>query len=157
MTSVPKPFKFLAPHYAALKTLHEGWAERASPNASRLADLLSVLAMTMGTGPCESLALKLRGDTADLDSWGHEYVRALAGEVGTDWGARQSATPPGDLAPLRALVDRIVPFQMSHNAEVEVSPPPPVTRTHPLHTRSRAMSRPHSGAALTGCRFASAC
>ena len=120
MTSVPKPLKFLAPHYADLKGLLDSWVGAASANTLLLADLLSVLAMTMGTTPCESLHYKLRGDPTDLDSWGHEYVRGLSGEVAVDWAARTAATPPGDLAPLRALVDRIVPFQMSHNAEVEV-------------------------------------
>lgn len=123
MTSVPKPLKFLSPHYAGLKDLLEAWSVAANPNVAGLADLLSVLAMTMGTTPCESLRYKLRGDPTDLDSWGHEYVRGLSGEVAADWAARSAAEPPGDLTPLRALVDRIVPFQMRHNAEVEVRSP----------------------------------
>jgi 26S proteasome regulatory subunit N1 len=137
MTSVPKPLKFLAPHYAALKALYESWSSAATGGANApaprlLADLLSVLAMTMGTAPCESLRYKLRGNPADLDSWGHEYVRALSGEIAADWVAREEAAAAGvqpqpgaaavetDVEPLRALVALIVPFQMRHNAEVEV-------------------------------------
>jgi 26S proteasome regulatory subunit N1 len=56
MTSVPKPLKFLRPFFGTLKTLYESLAK---PDASsldgdslefraRLADVLAVLAMTMG-------------------------------------------------------------------------------------------------------------
>jgi 26S proteasome regulatory subunit N1 len=56
MTSVPKPLKFLRPHYSALKDLHTKLGDDASMTSdvdslilrARLADVLSVLAMTMG-------------------------------------------------------------------------------------------------------------
>jgi hypothetical protein len=56
MTSVPKPLKFLRPHFADLKSLHvvlENDRSSATNNdfillRARLADVLSVLAMTMG-------------------------------------------------------------------------------------------------------------
>jgi 26S proteasome regulatory complex component len=56
MTSVPKPLKFLRPHFAELKNLHATLESDSSVlNDSdyillraRLADVLSVLAMTMG-------------------------------------------------------------------------------------------------------------
>jgi len=55
MTSVPKPLKFLRPHFDTLKKLHAGIADgTVQANAemltlrARLADVLSVLAMTMG-------------------------------------------------------------------------------------------------------------
>jgi 26S proteasome regulatory subunit N1 len=56
MTSVPKPLKFLRPHFAALKSLFVSLGE-TSPKTmdqdylefhARLADVLAVLAMTMG-------------------------------------------------------------------------------------------------------------
>jgi len=55
MTSVPKPLKFLRPHFAVLKTLYETIAKDESSKdvqflelRARLADVLAVLAMTMG-------------------------------------------------------------------------------------------------------------
>uniref|UniRef100_A0A2P2M5E1 RPN1 N-terminal domain-containing protein n=1 Tax=Rhizophora mucronata TaxID=61149 RepID=A0A2P2M5E1_RHIMU len=45
MTSVPKPLKFLRPHYGALKTYYETMAD--SDLKKYLADILSVLALTM--------------------------------------------------------------------------------------------------------------
>jgi 26S proteasome regulatory subunit N1 len=54
MTSVPKPLKFLRPHFATLKTLYTGMQEGAELDSAtlelraRLADVLAVLAMTMG-------------------------------------------------------------------------------------------------------------
>ena len=55
MTSVPKPLKFLRPHFDTLKKLHAGIADETVQSdvemlslRARLADVLSVLAMTMG-------------------------------------------------------------------------------------------------------------
>eukprot|EP00979_Chaetoceros_neogracilis_P013350 scaffold3797_cov267-Chaetoceros_neogracile.AAC.4 len=58
MTSVPKPLKFLRPHFPELKTLHVGLVGDIAVDAdneflllrARLADVLSVLAMTLGDG-----------------------------------------------------------------------------------------------------------
>jgi 26S proteasome regulatory subunit N1 len=54
MTSVPKPLKFLRPHYDTLMKVYDGMAEGASglagDNRKVLADIMSVLAMTMAPG-----------------------------------------------------------------------------------------------------------
>lgn len=54
MTSVPKPLKFLRPHFASIKNLYKTM-DKATDLANdtlefraRMADVLSVLAMTMG-------------------------------------------------------------------------------------------------------------
>ncbi len=56
MTSVPKPLKFLQRHYATLVSLHkameEGGTLSNAENIRALADILSILAMTMA--PAES-------------------------------------------------------------------------------------------------------
>ena len=83
MTSVPKPLKFLGPHFGELKATFGKMS--AGANKALLADILSVLAMTFGMVPCELLRFKLLGNREDLASWGHEYVRSLAGEIGTAW------------------------------------------------------------------------
>jgi 26S proteasome regulatory subunit N1 len=52
MTSVPKPLKFLRPHFAVIKKLHTDFASVADTESlefrARVADVLAVLAMTMG-------------------------------------------------------------------------------------------------------------
>jgi 26S proteasome regulatory subunit N1 len=52
MTSVPKPLKFLRPHFAVIKSLHQEFAGATDSESiefrARVADVLAVLAMTMG-------------------------------------------------------------------------------------------------------------
>ena len=72
-------------------------------------------------------ALKKLGDTRasddNLGSWGHEFVRSLAGEIGQEYNSRviDGADPEEDepFADLLGMVDIIVPFNVSHNAEAE--------------------------------------
>lgn len=66
MTSVPKPLKFLRPHYSVLKDFHtalleDGAVEKDNDHLSlraRLADVLSVLAMTMGNHGENKMTIK---------------------------------------------------------------------------------------------------
>lgn len=147
MTSVPKPLKFLRPHFSVLKDLFSSITGESSlveiqmlELRARLADVLSVLAMTMGKPEDrESLHFKLAGAkdyevmalnemeykpvVDNLGSWGHEYVRSLAGEIGEEYAARVIAggNPEDDepFADLLSMVDEIVPFHVNHNAEAE--------------------------------------
>jgi 26S proteasome regulatory subunit N1 len=123
MTSVPKPLKFLQPHYETLKRCHARGG-KSLPMLRLLADLLAVLAMTMSKPSSRELLLfKIQGSTHDLGSWGHEFVRALAGEVGAEYSAQQLSERQGkihvDNKELVALVDEIVPFHLQHNAYAE--------------------------------------
>lgn len=96
MTSVPKPLKFLRPHYGTLKDNYA--AAAAGPAKTMLADVLSLLAMTMSEdGVRESLSYKLLGSRDDLGSWGHEYVRHLAGEIGAEYNERLSQAEAAEL------------------------------------------------------------
>ncbi|XP_071723522.1 26S proteasome non-ATPase regulatory subunit 2 homolog A isoform X2 [Rutidosis leptorrhynchoides] len=116
MTSVPKPLKFLRPHYGTLKAYYETMAE--SDLKKYLADILSVLALTMSAeGERESLKYRLLGSEGDIGSWGHEYVRNLAGEIAQEYVKRQNEEAPID--DLMELVQQIVAFHMKHNAEPE--------------------------------------
>jgi len=147
MTSVPKPLKFLRPHFSVLRKLHSTLSDDSAVVKdndylmlrARLADVLSVLAMTMGNEEDrESLKFKLSGmkdydilksnganlgDGDNLGSWGHEYARSLAGEIGQEYNSRvlAGADPDTDepFTDLLGMVDVIVPFHMSHNAEAE--------------------------------------
>lgn len=100
LTSVPKPLKYLRPHYAELAELQASWPDqpastlmesvasavglggkdgevKASSDKSLFADILSVLAMTYSdSGKRETLSYRLKGGSEeDPGLWGHEYVR----------------------------------------------------------------------------------
>uniref|UniRef100_A0A8C5CGN9 26S proteasome non-ATPase regulatory subunit 2 n=1 Tax=Gadus morhua TaxID=8049 RepID=A0A8C5CGN9_GADMO len=115
MTSVPKPLKFLRPHYAKLKDIYEAMAD--GENKHFCADVLSVLAMTM-SGERECLKYRLLGSQEELASWGHEYVRHLAGEVAKEWQEVEESDKTKQETLLK-LVKEIVPYNMAHNAEHE--------------------------------------
>jgi 26S proteasome regulatory subunit N1 len=126
MTSVPKPLKFLRPHYPTLKE-HLVALPPSSENAKFLSDVLSVLAMTLGNeDERESLHFKLRGTAEAPHLWGHEFVRHLAGEIAREYDSinvPDSAVPKAPHAAkieqLHTLVDDIVPFLITSNAEPE--------------------------------------
>merc|ERR1712194_45738 len=154
MTSVPKPLKFLRPHFDSLKDCHLSFKSDDGDDNSmveddvlffraRLADVLAVLAMTMGNqDERESLNYKLLGikdyktlekhgheagtkmtKTDNVGIWGHEFARSIAGEIGQEYNARviDGSDPDSDepFTDLLQLVDVIVPFHVTHNAEAE--------------------------------------
>jgi len=116
MTAVPKPLKFLTPHYPALVA---GFASVAPGNAVLYADILSVLGMVAAHDTRDCMKYKLQGNRKDLGSWGHEFVRHLAGEISEEYNTRTTSDPPSDVSDLIEVVHIIVPFHMSHNAEAE--------------------------------------
>lgn len=117
MTSIPKSLKFLRPHYTTLVTAYEK-LENSLSQKKKMADILSILAMTMSKpGSRDTLHLKLQGDSSDIESWGHEYVRCLSAEIADEYTQRQADNQSTD--DLIHLVDVIVPFNMKHNAEPE--------------------------------------
>ncbi|EGO03572.1 hypothetical protein SERLA73DRAFT_83636 [Serpula lacrymans var. lacrymans S7.3] len=120
MTSVPKPLKFLRPHYPDLQTLYDTWS--ASEDKSLFADILSVLAMTYSdTQPRGTLRYRLfsasmRPPSSPLSepgSWGHEYVRHLAAELGEEYPIKM----PGTIDDLKGLAAQCAKFFLGHNAE----------------------------------------
>jgi len=115
ISSIPKGLKFLRPHYNTLKDV---WQNTEGDNRKYLADVISVLAMTMSTeGSLDSLKFRLEGSTGGIEEWGHEYVRNLSGEIIQEFASRSAEEKSVD--DLINLVDQIVPFNMKHNAEPE--------------------------------------
>ena len=67
MTSVPKPLKFLRPHYERLKDAYASMED--TNNKKKLADVISVLAITTGKeGERESLKYRLLGSKVSRES-----------------------------------------------------------------------------------------
>ncbi|MCO5574673.1 hypothetical protein L7F22_028463 [Adiantum nelumboides] len=124
MTSVPKPLKFLRPHYPDLKKIYEQWSD--SSDKALFAEILSVLAMTYSdSGERETLKFRLLssevGEAEDPGLWGHEYMRHLAAELGEEYNA-QSESALSDGKRHQELLDLallIVPFSLKHNAEAD--------------------------------------
>ena len=119
MTSVPKPLKFLRPHYRDLQALYETWP--ANEDKSLFAGILSVLAMTYsdteprGTLRYRLLASSMSTQAEEPGSWGHEYVRHLAAELGSEFEIRQESKE--DVEELRSLAVECAKFLLHHNAE----------------------------------------
>ncbi|KDN45708.1 hypothetical protein RSAG8_04792, partial [Rhizoctonia solani AG-8 WAC10335] len=135
MTSVPKPLKFLRPLYPELQELHEKWP--ASDDKNLFADILSVLAMTYSdTQPRGTLKYRLASTAAsktpsDPGSWGHEYIRHMAAELGAEYLLRTgTGGDPGQeklpgkegeegIEELRELGLTCAKFLLKHNAEAD--------------------------------------
>src|SRR6266566_396661 len=93
MTAVPKPLKFLRPHYETMTKLYDEWP--AGDDKTSLADVLSVIGMTYSDEDRQdTLKYRLLAPTQDITSWGHEYVRHLALEIGEVFGKRIAAEEP---------------------------------------------------------------
>ena len=71
----------------------------------------------------EGMGVKLNEGDDNLGSWGHEFVRSLAGEIGQEYNARviDGADPETDepFQDLLKMVESVVPFHVTHNAEAE--------------------------------------
>jgi len=85
MTSVPKPLKFLTPLYADIKKAFETFPE--GELKEQFSDIVSVIGMVASEEEDSGDALKycLTGTRTELVTWGHEYLRALAGQIGAEY------------------------------------------------------------------------
>ena len=59
----------------------------------------------------------LKGSLTNLESWGHEYLRALSGQIGVQYNKRVESGE--NTADILSLVDIIVPQFINHNEEPE--------------------------------------
>ena len=85
------------------------------------ADVLSVLSMTMGRpGKRDVLQYKFLGNLSDIGDWGSEYVRSLSSELGAEFDERLQKDMTSDVSDLIGIVKTVIPFNMRHNAEVDV-------------------------------------
>jgi len=114
MTSVPKPLKFLRPHYDEVKLCYEKIVD--TENKKFCADVISVLAMT-ASEKRECLKFRLLGSFENIGSWGHEYVRHITGEVCGRWQELEKEST--EMKEIQNIIDEIIPYLMQHNAEAE--------------------------------------
>jgi 26S proteasome regulatory subunit N1 len=116
MTAVPKPLKFLRPHYETMTKLYDAWP--AGDDKNSLADVLSVIGMTYSDEERQdTLKYRLLAPTQDIGSWGHEYVRHLALEIGEVYGKRIAADE--STADLVDLALTLVPLFLKSNQEAD--------------------------------------
>ncbi|OTA36344.1 26S proteasome regulatory subunit rpn-1 [Hortaea werneckii EXF-2000] len=117
MTAVPKPLKFLRPHYEKLCETYEKWPD--SEEKRSLADTLSVLGMTYSDDEDrrDTLKYRLLAPSEGIGSWGHEYMRHLALEIGSEYQHRLDEEQ--DTEDLAQLTRTLVPFYLAHNAEAD--------------------------------------
>jgi 26S proteasome regulatory subunit N1 len=74
MTSIPKPLKFMIPHYAAIK---EFYTKLDINNKFKLvlADLLAILVIVTPNATETSLFYVMLGTKTDITSWGQEFIK----------------------------------------------------------------------------------
>ena len=116
VASVPKPLKFVRPLYTTL-VAHQA-AMMDEVNKKKLNDVLSLIAMTMPETKDNvraSLKHKLAGNTDDLKSWGHEYLRFLSGELAKEWDWAE--TEGHSTTHLEPMVRQIVTYMLEHQDE----------------------------------------
>ncbi|XP_057666687.1 26S proteasome non-ATPase regulatory subunit 2-like [Diorhabda carinulata] len=118
MTSVPKPLKYLAPHYDSLKDAHKKIQNEQM--AKNIADIISLLAMGTAGGEeakanRDCLKYCIQGTMENIGDWGHEYIRQLEKEIVQQW----SFNCEKSCESLIPLVRDIMSFNCSHNAEIQ--------------------------------------
>lgn len=116
MTSVPKPFKFLKPHYETLTKHYETVSSTDSEYKREFADFLSVISMTMAErGKQISLRFLQAGTMNEFKNWGYEYLNHLSADIGQTY--QQRVEKGEDKSDLMQLVEQIVPYFVENNAE----------------------------------------
>lgn len=113
VAALPKPLKFLRPHYETLKDVFK---KLSGNDKARLSDIISWLSMTSADPELrEGLKFKLSGTHEAIKLWGHDYLRHLSTEISDEYEQRMEDEQSVD--ELLELVYEIVPFLVTHNAE----------------------------------------
>ena len=87
MTSVPKPFKFIKEYYERLVEHYSVYkaSGKNSSVAAKLADIMSILAMSFSDTEQESIRYLLESSREEVTEWGYGYMSHLAGEIGREY------------------------------------------------------------------------
>lgn len=114
MTTIPKPLKFLRPHFEKLRTAYHETENLFFKKL--LGDLLCILVLVTDT-PDSSLKYILENNLTNFSEWGHELVRSLSGEITTEYLKRLEEQKPYD--DLMNLVKQITNDLIASNNENE--------------------------------------
>jgi 26S proteasome regulatory subunit N1 len=99
-----------------LTKLYDEWS--SGDDKVSLADVLSVIGMTYSDEDRQdTLKYRLLAPTQDIASWGHEYTRHLALEIGEVYAKRVAAEEPTQ--DLVDLAEVLVPLFLKSNAEAD--------------------------------------
>ncbi|XP_969349.2 26S proteasome non-ATPase regulatory subunit 2 [Tribolium castaneum] len=116
MTSVPKPLKYLAPFYGALRNKCDSMKDPLLKK--NLSDVVSVLSMGAIDGSVkrdfDCLKYCLQGTMENIGDWGHEYIRQLEIEIVKQWVMCEN-----NYKTLSPLVKQIMRFNCSHHDEIQ--------------------------------------
>ncbi|PVV00639.1 hypothetical protein BB560_004973, partial [Smittium megazygosporum] len=107
MVSIPKPLKFLRPHYPTLVELYKTWP--SSDIKTLFADTLSLLGMAYDSDSeysCLTHRLEAGINKDQIFDWGHEYI-----------GDQFDNSSTFDTNALHSLSTLLVEFFFKHNAE----------------------------------------
>eukprot|EP00049_Salpingoeca_infusionum_P009476 m.159972 g.159972 ORF g.159972 m.159972 type:complete len:894 (-) comp14344_c0_seq1:1687-4368(-) len=116
MTSVPKPLKFLRPHYDRIKAIYAGLTD--DKIKALASDIVSLVAMTVENDEArECLNFRFTGAQDPVATWGHEYVRHLQKEIADEYADRVEREVPLAVDNLVDLANEIVPYCVQNNAE----------------------------------------
>lgn len=120
LTAVPKPLKFLKPHFPMLVELYYKWSDKygkESKIAISLSDMLSVLAMTSSKDRNdETLKYRLLSLNESIGDWGHEYMHHLALEIGESYQSHMNSDKQL-IEKLVSLALIITPYFLKNNAD----------------------------------------
>ena len=133
MTSVPKSLKYLRFEYTKLKLCYANITDEKTKKLC--ADIISVIAIVMKDKEFDNDALEYRflGFCEDVSVWGHEYIRHLTRKIVNVWTKNDlindnsmsceeenlSESSKSLKARCLALINKIVPYFINHNAETE--------------------------------------
>jgi 26S proteasome regulatory subunit N1 len=74
MTSIPRPLKFIIPHFQAIKEAHDKYPSNDKFKLL-LSDLLAILVIVTPNVTETSLSYVLSGTKNDITSWGQEFIK----------------------------------------------------------------------------------
>jgi len=116
MTSIPKPLKFINPHYKKIVKFFK--ALKGQPFFKQnLADFIAVLSMTMAEeGSKDCLFYLLQGTKQDLKSWGFQFIHYLCGDISQEYQDRMKQGKK-DFADLIELTNKILPDMIKNHSE----------------------------------------
>ena len=123
MTSIPRPLKFIRPHFSEIKDFYEKFipaTEKDKEYKLMLSDLISVILSVVSEKDEEGKELTMlsyvfSGTRKDITSWGIEYVRSLCSDIGQEYNILLDKDEPTN--ELLNLVKTLAPYLIKQHCE----------------------------------------